>query len=111
MEMKETLEAMRTEMASRDERTSEQFQALRAEVQEVRKEVHAGLQGVRAEVQDLRTEVHTGFQGVRTELQDMRKEIQGVRIFKYNRLGLAIAAVVGIAVVGTFVLQLLDAIF
>ena len=111
MEMKETLEAMRTEMASRDECTSEQFQALRAEVQDVRKEVHAGLQGVRAEVQDLRTEVHTGFQGVRTELQDMRKEIQGVRIFKYNRLGLAIAAVVGIAVVGTFVLQLLDAIF
>ena len=77
----------------------------------MRTEVHAEIQGVRAEVQSVRTEVHTGFQGVRTEIQDVRKEIQGVRIFRYNRLSLAVAAVVGLAVVGTFVLQLLDAIF
>ena len=34
-----------------------------------------------------------------------------VRLFKDNRVGLAIAALVGMAVVGTFILQLLDAIF
>ena len=139
MEIKEMLEAMRADMAIRDQRTIDQFETLRAdiagrderidkrfqemredikeirtEVKETRAHVDKRVDKVRKEVQDVRKEVHAGIQDVRKEvhagIQEVRKEIQDARIFKDSRLGLAIAALVGGAVVGTFILQLLDAI-
>ena len=122
VEVKEMFEALRAEMASRDERTSEQFQALRADIVGVEQRTSERLRELREDVKDIRThvdrrvddlrqEVRAEIQSVRGEIQDVRKEIRDGRLFKDNRVGLAIAALVGIAVVGTFILQLLDAIF
>ena len=55
---------------------------------------------------EVRAEIHD----VRADVREVRKEIQGVRIFKLSRLGLAVTALVGTAVIGTFILQLLAAI-
>ena len=69
-----------------EQRTNERFQEVREDIKEVRAHVD-------------------------TSAADLRAEIRANRLFKNSRFGLAVAIVVGTAVVGTFVLQLLDAIF
>ena len=102
-------------VAASEQRTNERLREMREETNRRFQEAREDMKDLREGMKDLRE----GIEEVRTEtkahvdkrVDDLRTDIQNATIIKHSRLGLAIAALVGIAVVGTFILQLLDALF
>ena len=86
---------------------SEVKQELKADIKEVKQEVAAVEQRVTAYV-DKR--VDDGVKAVNTRIDDLRQEIYAGRIFKTSWHGVAIAAAATTAVIGTFLLQLMEAL-
>ena len=126
MEIMEMFETLRGDITAAEQRTNQRLQEIRAEVKDVRAHVDKRVKELRTEIRSEFKEIRTEIKDVRTEIKevrtetvahvdkrfdDLRQDIQNATIIKHSRLGLAIAALVGIAVVGTFVLHLLEAIF
>ena len=119
MEIMEMFETLRADIAAAEQRTNLRFQEMREQIRNDVKDVRAEVKDVRAHVDKRVEELRTEIKEVRTEtvahvdkrVDDLRQDIQNATIIKHSRLGLAIAALVGTAVVGTFVLHLLEAIF
>ena len=86
---------------------SEVKQELKADIKEVKQEVAAVEQRVTAYVNK---RVDDGVKAVNTRIDDLRQEIHAGRIFKTSWHGVAIAAAATTAVIGTFLLQLMEAI-
>ena len=82
-------------------------QELKADIKEVKQEVAAVEQRVTAYV-DKR--VDDAVKAVNARVDDLRQDIYAGRVFKNAWHGVAIAAAATAAVIGTFILQLMEAI-
>ena len=121
MDNQELLELLRADMSAAEARTDRRFEEVKQEIKEVRQEV----KDVRQEVKDVRQEVKEVRQDVKQEvaaseqrilaqvnqrIDDLRDYIEANRLIKNNWRTFAVAALATAAVIGTFVLQLMEAL-
>lgn len=96
MDNQELLQLLRADMSSAERRTDRRFDELKAEIKEVKHEVAAVERRVTAYVDK--------------RIDDLRDYIEANRLFKNNWRTFLIAALATAAVLGTFILQLVEAI-
>lgn len=107
MDNQELLQLLRADMSSAERRTDRRFDELKAEIKEVKHEVAAVERRVTAYV-DKRLD--DGIKAVNKRIDDLRDYIEANRLFKNNWRTFLIAALATAAVLGTFILQLVEAI-
>ena len=121
-EVKEQLKAEISEVKAEIKDVKAELKAditeVKAEIKEVKQELKADIKDVKQEVAAVEQRVTAyvdkrvddGVKAVNTRIDDLRQEIYAGRIFKTSWHGVAIAAAATTAVIGTFLLQLMEAI-
>ena len=140
MDNQELLELLRADLSAAEARTDRRFEEVKEEIKEVKAQVEEVRQELKTEIQDVRQELKIEIKEVKQELKadikdakqevtayvdkriddgvnatnqridDLRDYIEANRLIKNNWRTFAIAALATAAVVGTFVLQLMEAL-
>ena len=125
MDNQELLSLLRADMSAAERRTDRRFDELKAEVRAVKQEVAAVEQRVTAyvdkRIDDVKQRIDDGANATRQRIEDgakatnqriddLRDYIEANRLIKNNWRTFAVAALATAAVVGTFLLQLMEAI-
>ena len=100
MDNQELLELLRADMSAAEARTDRRFEEVNKEIKEVRQEVK---QEVAASEQRILAQVNQ-------RIDDLRDYIDANLLLKNNWRAFAVAALATAAVIGTFLLQLMEAI-
>ena len=114
MDNQELLELLRADLSAAEARTDRRFDEVRAEIKEVKEELKADIKEVKEEVaaaeQRVTTYVDKRIDDVNQRIHDLRDFIEANRLIKNNWRAFAVAALATAAVIGTFVLQLMEAL-
>ena len=107
MDNQELLRILRSDMSAAERRTDRRFEEVKQEIAATEKRVMAHVdQRIHAVYQ----RIDEGAKAVNQRIDDLRDYIDANRLFKNNWRTFVVAALATAAVVGTFVLQLMEAI-
>lgn len=114
MDNQELLRILRADMSAAESRTDRRFEEVKQEIAATEKRVMAHVDQ-RIQVVDQRIDegakaMNQRIDAVNQRIDDLRDYIEANRLFKNNWRTFVIAALATAAVVGTFVLQLMEAI-
>ncbi|MYB36459.1 MAG: hypothetical protein F4Y26_03515 [Gammaproteobacteria bacterium] len=118
MDNQELLRILRSDMSAAERRTDRRFEEVKQEIAATEKRVMAHvdqrIQAVNQRIDEGAKAVHQrideGAKAVNQRIDDLRDYIDANRLFKNNWRTFVVAALATAAVVGTFVLQLMEAI-
>ena len=118
MDNQELLRILRSDMSAAERRTDRRFEEVKQEIAATEKRVMAHvdqrIQAVNQRIDEGAKAVHQrideGAKAVNQRIDDLRDYIDANRLFKNNWRTFVDAALATAAVVGTFVLQLMEAI-
>ena len=107
MDNQELLRILRADMSAAERRTDQRFEEVKQESAATEKRVVAH---VDQRIQAVDQRIDEGAKAVNQRIDDLRDYIEANRLFKNNWRTFIVAALATAAVVGTFVLQLMEAI-
>ena len=114
MDNQELLQLLRADLSAAEARSDRRFEEVKQEIKEVRQEVKEVRQEVKEVRQDVKQEVAASEQRILAQvnqrIDDLRDYIEANRLIKNNWRAFAVAALATAAVVGTFLLQLMEAL-
>ena len=132
MDNQELLSLLRADLSAAESRTDRRFDELKAEIRAVKQEVAAVEQRVTAyvdkriddvkqriddganatnqRIDEVKQRIDDGVKATNQRIDDLRDYIEANRLIKNNWRTFAVAALATAAVVGTFLLQLMEAI-
>ena len=129
MDNQELLSLLRADLSAAERRTDRRFDELKAEIKEVKQELKADIKDAKQEVtayvdkriddgvkatnqriDEVKQRIDDGAKATNQRIDDLRDYIEANRLIKNNRRAFAVAALATAAVIGTFVLQLMEAL-
>ena len=114
MDNQELLQLLRADLSAAEARSDRRFEEVKQELKEVRQEVKEVRQEVKEVRQDVKQEVAASEQRILAQvnqrIDDLRDYIEANRLIKNNWRTFAVAALATAAIIGTFVLQLMEAL-
>ena len=111
MDNQELLELLRADLSAAERRTDKRFDELKAEIKEVKQELKADIKDAWQEVTAyVDKRIDDGVNATNQRIDDLRDYIEANRLIKNNWRAFAVAALATAAVIGTFVLQLMEAL-